>query len=45
MAVAVLSYDGAVTLGVVTDRASIPDADPFLDGVTEALNLLGGAVR
>jgi WS/DGAT/MGAT family acyltransferase len=46
MAVAMLSYDGAVTLGVVTDLASIPDASPFLDGVTEGLRLLGsGAAR
>jgi WS/DGAT/MGAT family acyltransferase len=46
IAVAMLSYDGAVTLGVVTDRASIPDAGPFLDGVTEALRLLdGGTAR
>jgi hypothetical protein len=29
-----LSYDGAVTIAVVTDQASIPDAVPFLEGVT-----------
>jgi diacylglycerol O-acyltransferase / wax synthase len=34
LAVAMLSYDGAVTIGVVTDQASNPDAVPFLEGVT-----------
>jgi WS/DGAT/MGAT family acyltransferase len=38
--VAILSYDGALTLSVTSDRASCPDVDVFVDGVAAAFKAL-----
>lgn len=41
--VAVLSYAGQLTLGVVSDRSACPDAPVFTDGLGEALAALGAS--
>ena len=39
--VAILSYDGALNLGVTSDRDTCPDADVFVHGVQRAFDTLG----
>ena len=39
--VAVLSHDGALTLGVMSDRDTCPDAEVFVRGVEHTFNTLG----
>jgi len=39
--VAVLSYDGALTVGVTADRATCPDVQVFADGMERTLRELG----
>ena len=39
--VAILSYDGALNLGVTSDRDTCPDADLFVHGVERAFDILG----
>lgn len=41
--VAVLSYDGALNLGITSDCQSCPDAQVFVDGTAHALTQLGAA--
>ncbi|MGO8871099.1 MAG: wax ester/triacylglycerol synthase family O-acyltransferase [Acidimicrobiales bacterium] len=46
LGVAVLSYDGALTLGVLVDPATCPDAEAFVLGVDQDLDaLVGSTVR
>jgi hypothetical protein len=39
--VAVLSYDGALTLGITADRTACPDVDVFVAGLERTLAELG----
>ena len=39
--VAVLSHDGALTLGVMSDRDTYPDAEVFVRDVEHTFNTLG----
>jgi WS/DGAT/MGAT family acyltransferase len=43
LGVAVLSYAGAINLGVTVDPVAVPDAEAFARGVEEALRQLGAA--
>jgi hypothetical protein len=46
LGVAALSYDGALTIGVVADRDAFPDIDVFTGAMREELEALGvGASR
>jgi diacylglycerol O-acyltransferase len=46
--IAVLSYDGHVTFGLIADRATVPDLDVLRDGIEASLDelrVLAGVAR
>ena len=45
LGVAVLSYDGALTLSLTADGLAVPDVDTFADGIVRSLGQLGVAAE
>lgn len=45
LAIAILSYDGAVSFGLIGDHDALPDLDVVADGISAALDELDGLAR
>jgi hypothetical protein len=41
--VAILSYDGTLTLGITSDRETCPDVDVFVKGIDQCFATLGAS--